>query len=73
MVKRILEMESDFRKVSSYVDKVGMIARRFENENVVIWVEIEVFKLSELELLTVCIEVMKKEKKWLKRFVVWEK
>ncbi|KAG2326718.1 hypothetical protein Bca52824_009446 [Brassica carinata] len=46
-VKRISEMESDLRKVSSHVGG-GMIARRLENENAVIRAEIEV-KLSESE------------------------
>ncbi|KAG2326723.1 hypothetical protein Bca52824_009456 [Brassica carinata] len=48
-VKRISEMESDLRKVSSHVDKAGMIARRLENENAVIRAEIEASKLSESE------------------------
>lgn len=72
-VKRISEMESDLRKVSSHVDKAGMIARRLENENAVIRAEIEASKLSESESLTACIEATKKEKKRLKRLVAWEK
>ncbi|CAH8357976.1 unnamed protein product [Eruca vesicaria subsp. sativa] len=68
-VKRISDMENDLRKVSSHIDKTNMMARTLENENAVIRAEMEASKLSASESL----EATKKEKKGLKKLVMWEK
>ncbi|KAF8101705.1 hypothetical protein N665_0201s0029 [Sinapis alba] len=72
-MKRISDMENDLRKVSGHVDKANMIARSLENENAVIRAEMEASKLSASESLTACMEATKKERKCVKKLVMWEK
>ncbi|CAH8264803.1 unnamed protein product [Arabidopsis lyrata] len=72
-LKKLSEMENALRKASGQVDKANAIVRALENESAEIRAEMEASKLSASESLTACMEASKKEKKCLKKLVVWEK
>ncbi|VVB02184.1 unnamed protein product [Arabis nemorensis] len=72
-IKRLQDMENALRKACGQVDKANAIARTLENQNAEIRAEMESSKLSASESLTACMEASKKEKKCLKKLLVWEK
>ncbi|KAJ0053765.1 hypothetical protein Pint_03407 [Pistacia integerrima] len=72
-MKRLSEMENALRKASGQVDRANAAVRRLETENAEIRAEMEASKLSAAESVTTCLEVAKREKKFLKRLLAWEK
>lgn len=72
-MKRLSEMENALRKASSQVDRANAAVRQLEVENAEIRAEMEASKLSASESITTCLEVAKREKKYLKRLLNWEK
>ncbi|KAG8382249.1 hypothetical protein BUALT_Bualt05G0057200 [Buddleja alternifolia] len=72
-MKRLKEMESALRKASAQVDRANNAVRKLENENAEIRAEMEASKLSASESVTTCLEIAKREKKYLKRLLAWEK
>ncbi|XP_048435422.1 MND1-interacting protein 1 [Pyrus x bretschneideri] len=72
-MKRLSEMENALRKASGQVDRANAAVRRLETENAEIRAEMEASKLSASESVTTCLEVAKREKKYLKRLLAWEK
>ncbi|KAI4327262.1 hypothetical protein L6164_019745 [Bauhinia variegata] len=72
-MKRLSEMENALRKASGQVDRANAAVRRLETENAEIKAEMEASKLSASESVTTCLQVAKREKKWLKRLLAWEK
>ncbi|AES91571.1 RING/U-box protein [Medicago truncatula] len=71
-MKRLSEMENALRKASGQVDRANGAVRRLETENAEIRAEMEASKLSASESVTACLEVAKKEKKYLKKLLAWE-
>jgi hypothetical protein len=72
-MKRLSEMEIALRKASGQVDRANAAVRRLENENAEIKADLEASKLSASESVRTCLEIAKREKKCLKRLLVWEK
>ncbi|KAI3710513.1 hypothetical protein L2E82_40296 [Cichorium intybus] len=72
-MKRLSEMESALRKASGQVDRANAAVRRLETENAEIRAEMEASKLSASESVNTCLEVARREKKYLKRLLAWEK
>ncbi|KAL5550904.1 hypothetical protein UlMin_001080 [Ulmus minor] len=72
-MKRLSEMENSLRKASSQVDRANAAVKRLETENAEIRAEMEASKLSAAESVTTCLELAKKEKKFLKRLLAWER
>lgn len=72
-MKRLSEMENALRKASGQVDRANAAVRRLETENAEIRAEMEACKLSASESVSTCLEAAKREKKCLKRLLVWEK
>ncbi|XVE65271.1 hypothetical protein DITRI_Ditri07aG0167700 [Diplodiscus trichospermus] len=72
-MKRLSEMENALRKASWQVDRANAAVRRLETENAEIRAEMEASKLSASESVTTCLEVAKREKKYLKKLLAWEK
>ncbi|KAF4354906.1 hypothetical protein F8388_008536 [Cannabis sativa] len=72
-MKRLSEMENALRKASGQVDRANADVKRLETQNAEIRAEMEASKLSAAESVTACLELTKKEKKCLKRLLVWEK
>lgn len=72
-MKRLSEMENALRKASGQVDRANLAVRRLEVENAEIRAEMEASKLSASESVTMCLEVARREKKYLKRLLAWEK
>ncbi|KAL7123049.1 hypothetical protein ACP275_01G081400 [Erythranthe tilingii] len=72
-LKRLTEMENALRLASGQVDRANGSVRKLETENAEIRAEMEASKLSASESATTCSEVTKREKKYLKRLLAWEK
>nr|XP_043627535.1 MND1-interacting protein 1-like [Erigeron canadensis] len=72
-MKRLSEMENSLRKVSGQMGRGNLIVRRLEVENAEIRAETEASKLSASESMTLCLSVAKREKKYLKKVLAWEK
>lgn len=72
-MKRLSEMENALRKASGQVDRANAAVRRLETENAEIRAEMEASKLSAAESVATCLEIAKREKKYLKRLLAWEK
>ncbi|GMH09226.1 hypothetical protein Nepgr_011066 [Nepenthes gracilis] len=72
-MKRFSEMENALRKASSQVDRANAAVKQLEIENAEIRAEMEAYKLSASESVTTCLEAAKREKKYLKRLLTWEK
>lgn len=72
-MKRLSEMETALRKASGQVDRANAAVRRLETENAEIRAEMEASKLSASESVNTCLEVARREKKYLKRLLAWEK
>ncbi|XP_047328264.1 MND1-interacting protein 1-like [Impatiens glandulifera] len=72
-MKRLSDMENSLRKASGQVDRANAGVRRLEVENAEIRAEMEAAKLSASESINACLEVAKREKKCLKKLLVWEK
>ncbi|CAO2819536.1 unnamed protein product [Amaranthus hypochondriacus] len=72
-MKRLSEMENALRKASSQVDRANAAVRQLEIENAEIRAEMEASKLSASESVTTCLEVARREKKYLKKLLAWEK
>lgn len=72
-MKRLSEMESALRKASGQVDRSNAAVRRLETENAEIRAEMEASKLSASESVRTCLEAAKREKKYLKKLLAWEK
>eukprot|EP00257_Ricinus_communis_P016815 XP_015575100.1 MND1-interacting protein 1 [Ricinus communis] len=72
-MKRLSEMENALRKASGQVDRANAAVRRLETENAEIRAEMEASKLSSSESTSTCMEAVKREKKWLKKLLAWEK
>ncbi|ESQ45048.1 hypothetical protein EUTSA_v10010162mg [Eutrema salsugineum] len=71
--KRLSDMDNDLKKAICQFTRADAIAKTLQKENLEIRAEIEASKLSASESLTSCMEASKKEKKCLKKLVVWEK
>ncbi|ESQ52144.1 hypothetical protein EUTSA_v10016336mg [Eutrema salsugineum] len=71
--KRLSDMDNDLKKAQCQFKRADAIAKTLKEENEEIRAEIEASKLSASESLTACMEASKKEKKCLKKLVVWEK
>lgn len=72
-MKKLSEMETALRKASGQVDRANAAVRRLETENAEIRAEMEASKLSASESVNTCLEVARREKKYLKRLLAWEK
>ncbi|KDP26310.1 hypothetical protein JCGZ_22319 [Jatropha curcas] len=72
-IKRLEGMEDALKKAGGQVDRANAAVRRLENENAEIRAEMEASKLSASESVTTCLEVAKREKKYLKKLLAWEK
>ncbi|KAK4260260.1 hypothetical protein QN277_003402 [Acacia crassicarpa] len=72
-MKRLSEMENALRKASGEVDRANAAVRRLETENAEIKAEMEASKLSASESVSTCLQAAKREKKYMKRLVAWEK
>ncbi|KAF5460300.1 hypothetical protein F2P56_020180 [Juglans regia] len=72
-MRRLSEMENALRKASGQVDRANAAVRRLETENAEIRAEKEASKLSASESVTTCLEVEKRERKFMKRLLAWEK
>ncbi|CAL0331203.1 unnamed protein product [Lupinus luteus] len=72
-MKKLSEMESGLRHASVEVDRANVAVRTLEQENAEIRAEMEASKLSASETTTACKEVLKREKKLLKKLQTWEK
>ncbi|CAN4127831.1 unnamed protein product [Withania somnifera] len=71
--KSFTYMEAALQEASGNVDHANLTAKRLENENAEIRAEMEAYKLNTLESATTCLEVVKREKKCLKKLGAWEK
>lgn len=71
--RRLAEMESALKKAGGQVDRANAAARKMEAENAEVRAEVEASKLSASESVAACLEVSKREKKYLKKLVAWEK
>ncbi|KAL3497757.1 hypothetical protein ACH5RR_040489 [Cinchona calisaya] len=72
-MKRLTEMENSLRKASGQVDRANAAVRKLETENAEIRAEMEASKLSASESVNSCLEAAKREKKFLKKLLAWEK
>lgn len=72
-MKRLSEMETALRKASGQVDRANAAVRKLETENAEIRAEMEASKLSASESVNTCLEIARREKKYLKRLLAWEK
>ncbi|KAL3497642.1 hypothetical protein ACH5RR_040374 [Cinchona calisaya] len=72
-MKRLTEMENSLRKASGQVDRANVAVRKLETENAEIRAEMEASKLSASESVNSCLEAAKREKKFLKKLLAWEK
>ncbi|KAG6526389.1 MND1-interacting protein 1-like [Zingiber officinale] len=72
-MKRLTGMEGALKKVSGQVDRSNAVVRRLETENAEMRAEIEASKLSASESVRTCAEVSRREKKYLKKLMAWEK
>nr|XP_043616995.1 MND1-interacting protein 1-like [Erigeron canadensis] len=72
-MKRLSDMETALRKASGQVDRTNAAVRRLETENAEMRAEMEASKLSASESVNTCLEVARREKKYLKRLLAWEK
>ncbi|KAL3818073.1 hypothetical protein ACJIZ3_003978 [Penstemon smallii] len=72
-LKKLTEMENALRKASGQVDRANAAVRKLEIENAEIKAEMEASKLSASESVTSCLEIAKREKKYLKKLLAWEK
>ncbi|KAK4478032.1 hypothetical protein RD792_017297 [Penstemon davidsonii] len=72
-LKKLSEMEIALRKASGQVDRANAAVRKLEIENAEIKAEMEASKLSASESVTSCWEIAKREKKYLKKLLAWEK
>ncbi|PIN23729.1 putative E3 ubiquitin ligase [Handroanthus impetiginosus] len=70
---KLTEMENALRTASGQVDRANAAVRKLEIENAEIRAEMEASKLSASESVTTCLEVAKREKKYLKKLLAWEK
>lgn len=72
-MKRLSEMENALRKASGQVDRANAAVRQLEAENAEIRAEMEAAKLSKAESDKACLEIVRREKKYLKKLLAWEK
>ncbi|KAJ8555119.1 hypothetical protein K7X08_012615 [Anisodus acutangulus] len=72
-MKSLKHMETALREASGQVDCANLAVKKLENENAVIRAEIEACKLSASESSTTFLEVVRREKKFLKKLGTWEK
>ncbi|KZV36272.1 RING/U-box superfamily protein isoform 1 [Dorcoceras hygrometricum] len=72
-MKRVSETENALRKASGQVDRANAAVRKLETENAEIRAEMQAAKLSASESVATCLEVAKREKKFLKKLLAWEK
>ncbi|CAN7045154.1 unnamed protein product [Brassica oleracea var. botrytis] len=72
-VKRLSELENAVRKATCQRDTANAIVRTLENQNAEIRAEREGLKLSASESMKACMEESKKEKKFLKKHLAWQK
>ncbi|KAK4364599.1 hypothetical protein RND71_015957 [Anisodus tanguticus] len=72
-MKSLKHMETALREASGQVHWANLAVKKLENENAEISAEIEACKLSTSESSTTCLEVVKREKKFLKKLGTWEK
>ncbi|KAK4478077.1 hypothetical protein RD792_017342 [Penstemon davidsonii] len=72
-LKKLSEMEIALRKASGQVDRANAAVRKLEIENAEIKAEMEASKLSASESVTSCLEIAKRENKYHKKLLAWEK
>ncbi|XP_075518016.1 LOW QUALITY PROTEIN: MND1-interacting protein 1-like [Primulina tabacum] len=72
-MKRVSETENALRKASGQVDRANAAVRKLETENAEIRAEMQAAKLSASESVATCLEVAKREKKFVKKLLAWEK
>ncbi|KAF3631889.1 MND1-interacting protein 1 [Capsicum annuum] len=66
-------MEIALQEASGRVDHANLTVKKLENENAEIRAEMEACKLSASESATTCLEVVRRERKCLKKLGAWEK
>ncbi|PWA93943.1 Zinc finger, RING/FYVE/PHD-type [Artemisia annua] len=72
-MQKLSEMETSLKRASSQVDRANLAVRRLEAENAEIKAEMEASRLSASESVTMCLAVARREKKYLKKLLAWEK
>lgn len=72
-MKKLMQLEDALRKTGCQADLVNAAVKRLEVENAEIRAEVEAFKLSASESDKICVEVVRREKKCLKKILALEK
>lgn len=70
---RLMELEDALRKAGCQADLAKAAIKKLEVENAVIRAEVEAFKLRASESNKMCLEVVRREKKYLKKILALEK
>lgn len=71
--KSLTPTENALREASGHVNHANLAVKKLENENAEIRAEMEACKLSASESATTCLEVVRRERKCLKKLGAWEK
>lgn len=71
--KSLTHMETALEQATGRVHCANLAVKRLENENAEIRAEMEAYKLNASESAATCFEVVKREKKYLKKLGAWEK
>ncbi|KAF7809999.1 MND1-interacting protein 1 [Senna tora] len=72
-MKRLSEMENSLRRTIGQVNRANAAVRRLEVENAEIRADLEASKLSASESDAACSNIVKREKKYMKKILAWEK
>jgi hypothetical protein len=70
---QVVQLEDDRRKTSCQADLADAAVKKLKLENAEIKAEVEAFKLSASESDKICVEVVRREKKCLKKILALEK
>ncbi|KAF7810001.1 MND1-interacting protein 1 [Senna tora] len=71
-MKRLSEMENALRRTIGQVNRANSAVRRLEAENAEIRADLEASKLSASESDAACSNIVKREKKYMKKILAWE-
>lgn len=72
-MKRLTDLETALWEAIGKVDRTKLAIKKLENENAEIRADIEAYKLIVSENKRIKLEVLKREKKCLRKLGVWEK
>ncbi|KAF7809998.1 MND1-interacting protein 1 [Senna tora] len=72
-MERLSEMENALRRAIGQVNRANAAVRRLEAENAEIRADLEASKLSASESDAACSNIVKREKKYMKKILAWEK